>query len=457
MKKNLFIVLCFILFLPLAGFAADTEIEYPRVPSATVPTVTTTFPEYAKYLVNFSLMVSGIVALGVLVWAGFLYLTSAGNLSQMEDAKRKIIGSLLGLAIIIGSYMILYTINPQLVRWNLGPTGPEQGIYLIDSAGRRYFVNDTSEKLSYSNINKIEFVSPTSSLLAVYLYDDEDFKGTETRIVDEGSGSVVNRAVGKVESVYFLWNRPGVYLCPTTPSGSPWYICPTRPLYTVSSIPDLSQYPYGSGETYDNEIESIQIIEPADGGYYRLVLFDQPNYTSKGACPFLLVPNSVSTPIGTVGHIDDLELTPTDPDENFNNNPAIGQNKLSSLIVTRHRPDDQISGTVTFFDKENCLPGADTIDFPIPPYTVRTARSLTSLSGENWDDRIRSFRISGTGGVVLASDPNFTGRCRYFTYKGGSDYEVDSSRCVTRLPTEICDPNDAPTCPSSVMVLPLPE
>ena len=48
---------------------------------------------------------------------------------------------------------------------------------------------------------------------------------------------------------------------------------------------------------------------------------------------------------------------------------------------------------VTFFDKENCLPGADTIGFPIPPYTVRTARSLTSLSGENWDDRIRSFRI----------------------------------------------------------------
>jgi len=126
MKKNLFIVLFFILFLPLICRATTgTEIEYPSVPGVATPTATTTFPEYVKYLVNFSITISGIIALGVLVWAGFLYLTSAGNLSQMEDAKRKIIGSLLGLTIIISSYLILYTINPQLVRW--GPETVEPG------------------------------------------------------------------------------------------------------------------------------------------------------------------------------------------------------------------------------------------------------------------------------------------------------------------------------------------
>ncbi len=451
MKKNFFIILFFILFLPLAGFAAGTEVEYPSVPSATVPTVTTTFPEYAKYLVNFSLMVSGIVAFGVLVWAGFLYLTSAGNLSQMEDARRKIIGSLLGLAIIIGSYIILYTINPQLVRWNLGPTGPEQGIYLIDSAGRRHFVNDTSEKLFYSNISKIEFVSPTSSLLAVYLYSDEDFKGIETRIVDKGSGSVVNRSIGNVKSVYFLWNRPGVYLCPTTPSGSPWYICPTRPLYTVSSIADLSQYSYGSG-TYDNEIESIQIIEPPDypsNGYYIAILFDQNNYTSEDGCPFLLTPSPLSTPVGVVTHIDDL-----DKKDGFNNDPPIDRNELSSLIVILRDVKKQVSGIITFFDKENCLPGADTWDYGINSSTVAVQKDL-DLSG--WNDKIRSLRISGTGGVILASDKDLKGRCQCFTCQGGSGYEIDSSRCVTRLPTEICDPNDPSTCPSSFLIFPLPE
>ena len=463
MKKNFFIILFFILFLALAGFATGTEIEYPSVPHAVAPTDSTTFPEYAKYLVNFSLTVSGIVALGVLVWAGFLYLTSAGNLSQMEDAKRKIIGSLLGLAIIIGSYVILYTINPQLVKWGLGPTEPEEGIYLIDSGGGRHFINDTTEEFSYSNITAVEFVSPIGSLLAVYLYDSKNFEGGEERVVNPGSGSVISTAASDVKSIYFLWNRPGVYLCPTTPSGSPWYICPTRPLYTVSDIADLNQYSYGSG-TYDDEIESIQIIEPPqikphpagdEWTYYSLVLFDQPNYTSKDKCPFSLVPSPSDTDVGVVAHIDDLDQP--DVPGGFNNDPPIGKNKLSSLIVTLHNPNKQVSGKVTFFDKENCLPGASVFERSIPTFTVHRIKSMTGLLEGNWDNRIRSFRISGTGGVVLASDNNLTGRCRYFTYQGGSDYEVDSSRCVTRLPTEICDPNNVSTCPSSLIILPLPE
>jgi len=449
MKKNLFIVLFFILFLPLICRATTgTEIEYPSVPGVATPTATTTFPEYVKYLVNFSITISGIIALGVLIWAGFLYLTSAGNLSQMEDAKRKIIGSLLGLTIIISSYLILYTINPQLVRWGPETVEPEQGIYLIDNKGRKHFVNDTTDKMDYSNINQIEFVSPPSSLLAVYLYNDEGFKGDEERIIDKGSHSTSSvNLVHDVKSVYFLWNRPGVYLCPTTPSGSPWYICPTRPLYTVSSIADLSQYPYGSGGTYDNEIESIQIIEPATGGYYIVILFDQNNYTSENGCPFLLVPNGTTTPVGWVAHIDNLSK-----EADFNNDPPIGKNELSSLIVTLRDPDKQVSGTITFFDKENCLPGGETYDVGIVSSTVYIDKDL-----DTWDNKIRSLRISGTGGVVLASDKDFKGRCRCFTYQGGSGYEIDSSRCVTRLPTEVCDPNNPSTCPSSLVIFPLPE
>ena len=451
MKKSLFIVLFFILSLPLAGFATGTEVDYPSVPHAATPTATTTFPEYAKYLVNFTFIISGIIALGILIWAGFLYLTSAGNLSQMEEAKRKIIGSLLGLAIIIASYVILYAINPQLVKWDLGPTEPEEGIYLIDSAGEKYFINDTTEELSYSNIGAVEFISPTSSLLAVYLYDDEGFKGNERRITNHSP--IVGFSHFDVGSIYFLWNRPGVYLCPTTPLGSPWYICPTRPLYTVSDIADLNQYSYGSG-TYDDEIESIQIIEPPQPGgqwvYYSLVLFDQPNYTSKDRCPVSLVPNPSFTEVGWVAHIDDLDQP--DVPGGFNNDPPIGKNKLSSLTVSLIDPNKQVSGKVIFFDKENCLPGADTWEENIPTSTLLGVRDLTS-----WDNRIRSFRISGTGGVVLASDKDWEGRCRYFTCQGGSGYEIDSSRCVTRLPTEICDPNNSSTCPSSLIILPLPE
>lgn len=65
---------------------------------------------------TFALGIGGLIALGVLVFGGILYTTSAGNISRQDDAKQWITGSLIGLMILFGSYFILSTINPELTR-----------------------------------------------------------------------------------------------------------------------------------------------------------------------------------------------------------------------------------------------------------------------------------------------------------------------------------------------------
>ena len=127
-KNFIFIILLILIVFALStqtALAQDRgrplEVRYPNVPSADlIPQETTTpVPEYVQYIYYFFLGLSGIIALGVLIYAGFQYFTSAGNPEKINEAKSRITAALLGLLILIGSYLILYSINPNLVSFNL--------------------------------------------------------------------------------------------------------------------------------------------------------------------------------------------------------------------------------------------------------------------------------------------------------------------------------------------------
>ncbi len=129
MKKILFLFILLILFLiPLvpgvlaAAQPRSLEITYPTVPGATPPTtVETEVPEYVKYIFNFLIVISGLVALGVIIYAGFQYFTSVGDPGKMQDSRDRILSALLGLVILVGSWLILMTINPQLLVLTIKP------------------------------------------------------------------------------------------------------------------------------------------------------------------------------------------------------------------------------------------------------------------------------------------------------------------------------------------------
>jgi len=106
------------------------EITYPQIPGATTPTTTKeALPDYIRYVFQFSLYLGALIAFSSFIYGGVRYLTSAGNLSRTKDAKSQIAAGFLGLIILISAYLILNTINPQLVAWEVSlPGGTPAGL-----------------------------------------------------------------------------------------------------------------------------------------------------------------------------------------------------------------------------------------------------------------------------------------------------------------------------------------
>lgn len=97
------------------------------VPSISIPGVATagekititgsTFGEYIVGLYSTSLSVGAILSTIVLLVAGFIWLTAAGNVGQIETAKDVAGGAVSGLALLLLSWVLLNTINPNLVNF----------------------------------------------------------------------------------------------------------------------------------------------------------------------------------------------------------------------------------------------------------------------------------------------------------------------------------------------------
>jgi len=114
--RNIFIILLFasLLIIPLVtlGFTCrGLEVEIPGLTATCLPAL----PDYIVAIFNFALMSIGIICLGAFIYGGFSYLTSAGSPSAMNDAKDRIFSALLGLIILFSAWLILHTINPELV------------------------------------------------------------------------------------------------------------------------------------------------------------------------------------------------------------------------------------------------------------------------------------------------------------------------------------------------------
>ncbi len=133
MRKFLIYLLLISFLVGIVGFIIDMdfvfaqrelEIEYPDVSGSPGLTSKSTIPDYVKYIFNFAIWASGFLALGVLVYGGFEYLTSTGNVEKVRDAKERIASALLGLLILFGSYLILVSINPQLVIFHIPSVYP---------------------------------------------------------------------------------------------------------------------------------------------------------------------------------------------------------------------------------------------------------------------------------------------------------------------------------------------
>lgn len=84
---------------------------------------------YINILYLFGLGIGGILAFGALVYGGFLW-TVSGAIDKKSHAKSIMGNALLGIALLATSYIILHTVNPDLVGPQFDPSAVEEtGIY----------------------------------------------------------------------------------------------------------------------------------------------------------------------------------------------------------------------------------------------------------------------------------------------------------------------------------------
>lgn len=63
--------------------------------------------------------VAGILATVMMMWGGIQYILSLGNPQKLSEAKDTITGALIGLLLTLGSFSILYLINPNLTVFSV--------------------------------------------------------------------------------------------------------------------------------------------------------------------------------------------------------------------------------------------------------------------------------------------------------------------------------------------------
>ncbi len=118
-KKIFFFFTLLLLFLFVSSVFClaqkPLEIDYPTIKGVTISTVTVDLGEYVKYIFYLAISIAGLLAFGALIYGGVRWLTSAGNPASMSDAKDQIFAGILGLVVLLASWLFLNTINPQLV------------------------------------------------------------------------------------------------------------------------------------------------------------------------------------------------------------------------------------------------------------------------------------------------------------------------------------------------------
>ena len=79
-------------------------------------TSTSGIVNYLMILYYFLFGIAGVMAMGSIVYSGFQWITSGSSHSNITQAKARISNSILGLIILLSSWVILQTINPNLTK-----------------------------------------------------------------------------------------------------------------------------------------------------------------------------------------------------------------------------------------------------------------------------------------------------------------------------------------------------
>jgi hypothetical protein len=140
-KKFILLIILFSVFVVFSNILAAkvgeqcNEISWPKSPAGTelkavwvekpglIPGTTKLVCEYpnltilVKYFYEWGIALGGLAVFISLIIGGFQYLTSMGEPARLAEAKDRIRSAFFGLILLLGSWLILNIINPQLTTF----------------------------------------------------------------------------------------------------------------------------------------------------------------------------------------------------------------------------------------------------------------------------------------------------------------------------------------------------
>jgi len=140
---------CLSFFLAERAYAGGYEplVQIPGVPEGEV--------DISKYLVgiyNFLLSIVGIVAVVMLIIGGMKYITAAGSGSAVQNAKDTIKDAIFGLLLALMSYVIVSTINPDVLYLRQpGAALTKENITITTANNGATFVHNADGTITYTS------------------------------------------------------------------------------------------------------------------------------------------------------------------------------------------------------------------------------------------------------------------------------------------------------------------
>ena len=396
MKNKAILTTIFLYLITASTALAANKFTY-EIAGITI-TNKTTAAELIMYFFNIGIAVGGFIAVVMVITSGIDYLTSGGNPSKLEGAKKRMQNSALGVVILVGAFAILNNINPELLNIKISKLECSSGIvFNIKDGTRKCFADSEPSLPEFTESGDWMFEEGT--VYKVYAYPQENYRGISAEIPFQGKIPPGTKSIAIIpdRNGLYLFDKPGYKISQTN-----------FPVSVNSSIPNLGSL------YYDEWTNSIDVHNKNEKLLYRAIGFTEPNYGGKCAYIIGSVPN-----MGT---------------ESQYYSPVIGNNTLSSLVVFRtDATNNEDIGAVSLCNNVNCdegRPGTKICRILGKTGDIKKGNIYDPIPyGCGWGEgeRVFALKISGNLGVVLRST---TGECAYWDIHSN---ELNSGNRVGQL------------------------
>lgn len=281
--KLLFTVLLFFI-TPL--FVLALEGTYPNFPGAPFIGPNATLPDLISYFFTVGIYFSGAIALISLAIAGVQLIIGQANPEGVNSAKDRIRGSLLGMVLLMVSYLILKSINPVLITPTITPLDDAPGIFYIGidkqvTAQSAEANTDNPIKAGFIDI-KYRCATPNDPTLLIWAYKEVNFGNSSGDAKTYEIACEETKPLSDFKSFKMAFKTAGVYFYKNAGCASDGYR--SNVILTSGQIPEDFK---GSGG-------SMQLVNNANNNtYYGAIIHEKIDEASGGLCQQPLLANNI--------------------------------------------------------------------------------------------------------------------------------------------------------------------